>query len=197
MDLASQNWVNILTAIFFAALLILELLFLPETLYPRDYILKEEAERDREKENGTACRTMVSKGIDLKRTTNLRFINLTPVPGMKHPKPWDSIVRFGLTFKFLVVTLTVVSFCFMWYWWIMSIITFIPAAYVQYSPSIQGLLFSGLLLGTWFSELFCSGRLSDWLISRLNEGNGNTRVPETRLWLVYPAALLSSSKCTC
>jgi hypothetical protein len=136
-----------------------------------------------------------SKSIELKRTTDLAFNNLTLIPGMKHLKLWDSIIRFGLTFKFSVVTLTVVLFCFLWYWWIMSIITLIPAAYAQYSPSIQGLLFSGLL-GTWFSELFCSGRLSDWLVQRLSNGNGGAQVPERRLWLVYPAAFFGTSKST-
>ena len=70
----------------------------------------------------------------------------------------------------------------------------LPTAYVQYTPQIQGLLFIGLLLGTVFSEVFCSGTLSDWLMVKLARKNNNVRVPEMRLWLGYPAALLSASK---
>ncbi|KAL9632231.1 MAG: hypothetical protein Q9164_005450 [Protoblastenia rupestris] len=67
-----------------------------------------------------------------------------------------------------------------------------PAAYPTYTPQIQGLLFLGLLLGTLFSEAFCSGRLSDWIASKLAARNYGIRTPEMRLWLAYPAALLSA-----
>ena len=132
--------------------------------------------------------------VDLKRTNKLLFINIKPVPGMRHPKPWDSVLRFILTFKYPVVVIGVLIYCFAWYWWILSIITMLPAAYVQYSPQIQGLLFLGLLLGTLFSEVFCSGRLSDIIVLRLAKKNDGVRVPEMRLWLAYPAALLSASE---
>jgi hypothetical protein len=134
--------------------------------------------------------------LKLKRTTTLSFINLKPIPGLRQQKPWDSAVRFGLTFKYPVVVLTVVIFCFAWYWWLLSIITMIPAAYAQYSPSKQGLLFLGLLLGASTAELLCSGTLSDWLVDRLSkkQGQRGVRVPEKRLWLAYPSALLSASK---
>jgi len=196
MDLVSPIWVDWLTAVLFGALLVTELAFLPETLYPRNHMLS--IERPTTTQNG---RRMVhsqteSIELELRRTTTLPFINLRPIPGMRHPKPWDSVVRFGLTFKFPVVVLTVAIFCFAWYWWLLSIITMIPAAYSQFTPSTQGLLFLGLLLGAWTAELFCSGRLSDWLVERLSQkqGAGGVRVAEMRLWLAYPAALLSASK---
>jgi hypothetical protein len=50
IDLVGQNWINILTAIFYAALPILELAFLPETLYPRNYMLAKEKERSKKRE---------------------------------------------------------------------------------------------------------------------------------------------------
>jgi hypothetical protein len=172
----------------FGALLILELFFLPETLYPRSYVLARS-----KRASGHSSSTKESGSIEIKRTTNLPFINLMPIPGMEHPKPWDLLIRFGATFKFPVVAVVVVVFCFSWYWWILSIITMIPAAYAGASPSTQGLLFLGLLLGTWFAELFCSGRLSDWLSARIEQTDGE-RAPEARLWLVYPAALLSAGE---
>lgn len=68
----------------------------------------------------------------------------------------------------------------------------IPAAYSEYKIQVQGLFFVGPLIGVVFSELFCSGRLSDWLVTRLARKNGGERVPEMRLWLGYPAAALST-----
>lgn len=133
--------------------------------------------------------------IELKRTMNLPFINFKPIPGLRHPNHWDALLRFGLTFKYPAVVIPVVVYCFAWYWWILSIVTQIPAAYSAYGPSIQGLLFLGLLWGTWFAELFCSGSLSDWLVHKLSKNHvGGLPKAEDRLWLVYPGALLSASK---
>lgn len=199
MDLVSPEWIQWLTAIMFAFLLVLELVFMSETLYPRNYMLSrmpmaaDSDQTDIEKLDSEKADT---NQVSIKRTKKLFFVNLKPVPGMRHPKPWDSVLRFVLSFKYPVVVIGVVVYCFAWYWWILSIITMLPAAYVQYSPQIQGLLFLGLLLGTLFSEVFCSGRLSDMIVLRLAKKNGGVRVPEMRLWLAYPAALLSASKLT-
>ena len=197
IDLVSPEWIQWLTAIMFALLLVLELAFMDETLYPRNHMLgrmplvSEGDPVDIEKLNREEAD---ANKVDLKRTKKLRFINVKPVPGMRHPKPWDSLLRFILTFKYPVVVIGVSIYCFAWYWWIISIITMLPAAYAQYSPQIQGLLFLGLILGTLFSEMFCSGRLSDYIVLRLAKKNGGVRLPEMRLWLAYPAALLSASK---
>jgi hypothetical protein len=67
-----------------------------------------------------------------------------------------------------------------------------PLAYETRSVQVQGLLFIGLLVGLVFAELFCSGRLSDWLVTRLAHKNDSQRMPEMRLWLGYPAAVVSS-----
>lgn len=67
-----------------------------------------------------------------------------------------------------------------------------PLAYETRSIQVQGLLFIGLLVGLVFAEVFCSGRLSDWLITRLAHKNNSQRIPEMRLWLGYPAAVVSS-----
>ena len=68
----------------------------------------------------------------------------------------------------------------------------LPAAYLQFTPQIQGLLFLGLLLGTLFAEICLGGRLSDWLCAKLAKRNNGVRLPEMRLWLIYPAGLLSA-----
>ena len=142
----------------------------------------------------SAPRLNNAEEADTKRTKTLPFLNLKPIPSMRHPKPWDSVLRFLGTFKYPAVSVSVFIYCFAWYWWILSIITSIPAAYAQYSPQIQGLLFLGLILGTVFSETFCSGRLSDLLVAKMAKRNNDVRVAEMRLWLAYPAALLSASE---
>lgn len=188
MDLVSPEWVAWLTVILFGALLIIELAFLPETLYPRKHMLASKVQPAACNECGKV------EQVEVKRTTILPFLNFQPLPGLRHPKPWDSIVRFFLTFKYPVVIVAVVVFCFTWYWWVLSIVTFIPAAYAQYSPAVQGLMFLGLLLGSWFAEVFYSGRMSDWIVQKLNRKHEGSQIAERRLWLVYPAAVLSASK---
>jgi hypothetical protein len=194
----SEQWINWLTAILFAALLVVEILFMTETLYPRHLMLTRMPAAVAHPTITDVEKVTHSLGsptdVDLQRTSKLAFINVKPVPGMPHPKPWDSVTRFILTFKYPTVLISVFVYCFAWYWWILSIITYIPLAYPTYKPQIQGLLFIGLLLGTLFSEFLCSGRLSDWIVLKLTKANGNIRVAEMRLWLAYPAILLSASK---
>lgn len=67
-----------------------------------------------------------------------------------------------------------------------------PAAYYNYKLQVQGLFFLGLIVGVVLAEIFCSGRLSDWIVRRLTARNGGERIPEMRLWLGYPAAVVSS-----
>ncbi|EHY54005.1 hypothetical protein HRR83_004649 [Exophiala dermatitidis] len=197
MNIVSAAWVQWLCAILFAVLLVLEILFMPETLYPRNKMLGQlplatavdEPAVDIEK---VGRRRSDAGSVSLTRTKSLSYFNLTPVPGMRHPTYYDSVLRFVLTWKFLAVTIPVLTYCFVWYWWILSVITMLPAAYPDYKPQIQGLLFLGLLLGTLFAEAFLGGSLSDWVCSRLARRNGGVRLPEMRLWLVYPAGLLSA-----
>ena len=197
IDLVSSAWIQWLTAIFFAVLLVLELALMTETLYPRTQMLAQLPPASSDPEKVLASSTAntspsPSSNVDLQRTSRLPFLNYRPVPGMKHPSPWSSALRFVLTAKYPAVVIAIVIYCYAWYWWILSIITMLPAAYIDYKPQIQGLLFLGLLLGTLFSEIFCSGALSDVICKRLAKRNGGVRVPEMRLWLAYPAALLSA-----
>lgn len=198
LNVVSAAWIDWFTAILFGVLLLLELAFMPETLYPRNRMLKEapfvtaniEAGAISEKGKHQESNTVVTSIL---RTKQLPFLNVkNPVPGMKHPKPWDSVLRFVLMFKFLAVVVAVLSYCFMWYWFVLSVITMLPAAYPNYSPLIQGLLFIGLLLGTLSSEILIGGRLSDWIVARQAKANDGVRLPEMRLWLAYPGGLLSA-----
>jgi MFS family permease len=197
LNVVSAQWIQWFTAILFAVLLCLEIAFMPETLYPRNQMLTkmpmatsgDDAAVDIEK---VGRRRSEASEVDLARTKKLFFVNYKPVPGMRHPKPWDSVLRVAMLFKFAVVPIAVGVYCFLWYWWVLSVITMLPVAYIQYTPLIQGLLFIGLLLGTLFAEVFLGGRLSDWLCARLTKKNNGIRLPEMRLWLIYPAGTLSA-----
>lgn len=191
IDLAGPAWVEWLTAIIFAVLLLLEILFMPETLYPRSLMLSRMP-----MVSESACPTDVEKAsaVNLPRTKKLPFFNFKPIPGMRHPRPWDSCIRFLLTFRLFAVTTGVLAYCFLWYWWTLSILTMVPAAYADKSPQTQGLLFLGLFIGTLVAEVGFSGRLSDWVSNKLTRRNNNIRLPEMRIWFIYPSLILSSSK---
>jgi hypothetical protein len=101
--------------ILFAVILIAEVFFLRETLYPRSRMLRLfpyadgiiAGAADIEK---MARRPSVATEVALKRAEMLAFINVKPAPGMRHPKPWDSILRFIQTFKFFTVFFAVWTF---------------------------------------------------------------------------------------
>ncbi|KIW21382.1 hypothetical protein PV08_01962 [Exophiala spinifera] len=197
INIVSPAWVQWLTAIFFGVLLILEILFMPETLYPRNHMLSQLPMATASEESGVDIekvgrRRSDASSVGLPRTKKLPFLNCKPVPGMRHPAVYGELFRFAITAKFLAASLAIFIYCFTWYWWVLSVITMLPAAYPNYKPQIQGLLFIGLLLGTLFAEVFLGGHLSDIVCARLAKRNGGVRVPEMRLWLIYPAGLLSS-----
>jgi hypothetical protein len=202
MDLVGESWVHWLTAIFFGILLVLQLAFQPETLYPRSHMfrLMPAAATTTASAASSAGTALEKRGhqlgdastVPLRRTKALPFLSVRPLPGLRHPKPWDSAVRFVQTCRFAAVVVAVLAYNCLWYWWISSLTSMIPAAYAQYPPHIQGLLVIGLLAGTLVAEFGFSGRLSDVIVERLARRNGGIRVAEMRLWLVYPAALLSA-----
>ncbi|KAJ0110309.1 hypothetical protein J7T55_000742 [Diaporthe amygdali] len=135
---AGAVWAQYHVAIAFAVLMLLEIFFLPETLYPRDKVLR-----------------MVEENA-----------NLESLPRTKE--------------------------LILWYSSTVSVVTMVPAAYAQHSTQIQGLLFLGLIIGNLVAEIICSGRLSDWLCTRLALCNEGVRTPEMRLWLCYLGILLGS-----
>ena len=220
LNVVSAAWINWFNAILFALLLVLELVLMPETLYPRNLMLgyfpmingkgektavadqqNQQPETDTNQvlelnEKGQPAQEQLQQlgGSLPQRTKTLSFINLKPVPAISHAKPYDALVRFFLTFPFMVVSIGVIGYCFLWYWWILSIVTMVPSAYANYSPLIQGLLFLGLFIGTLFAEIFFSGKLSDYIGARLAKRNSGERTPEMRLFLAYPAIVLSGGK---
>ncbi|OAQ62043.1 MFS transporter [Pochonia chlamydosporia 170] len=194
VNLAGYAWIQWLSAILFGVILLAEIFFLPETLYPRRLMLSasqgtNEIQPSAEKfagEHSSIDNTHVPK------TKGLSFLNVKPVPGVQHPKVYDTVVRFIKTFKYTVVPISIMTYCFGWYWWVLSVVTLVPVAYETYSPQIQGLLYLGLIVGTLISEVCCSGSLSDLIVIKLAKRNDNQKTPEMRLWLAYPAALLTA-----
>ncbi|KAL4965558.1 putative MFS transporter [Aspergillus stella-maris] len=198
LNVVSAAWINWFNAILFGALLLLELFCMPETLYPRTLMLKHmpreqlqlhslsvtDIERTNETEKPPASTT--EKELP-RRTKSLPFLTLSRVPSLPHRPLWTTPLQFLKTFTLPTIPLAVLGYSFLWYWWVLSVITMVPAAYPEYSPLIQGLLFLGLLLGTVVSEVGCSGWLSDLIVERLARRNGGVRVAEMRVWLAYPA----------
>lgn len=139
-------WVQWLTAILFGVILVAEVALMPETLYPRDFMLTTMAnagDETMDEKKGVAMEAALATELpaaaaSVQRTKKLPFINVMPVPALKHPKPWDSIIRFGKLFKVAVVPLSVGVFCFSWYWWILDVITMLPVAYFEFSAQTQG-----------------------------------------------------------
>ncbi len=127
VSLAGYQWIQWLTAILLGVILIAEVVFLPETLYPRRLMLAEG------KEKGQVSSLP-------KRTRTLGLGNVKPLPGMKHPKVYDTLVRFVKTFKYVAVTISVMTYCFGWYWWVLSVVTLVPVAYAETYPEahVQG-----------------------------------------------------------
>ncbi|KAL4988720.1 major facilitator superfamily domain-containing protein [Aspergillus falconensis] len=205
LNLVSAAWINWFNAILFATLLVLELFFMPETLYPRAVMLKRmpvtttTTDSDIEQPSPSPSHPTDNEKaiteeteIDIPRTKSLPFLNLRPLPSLPTVPFYTPLLRFMYLFTLPTIPLAVLGYSFLWYWWVLSVITMLPAAYPSYSPSIQGLLFIGLLLGTVVSEVFCSGRLSDALVTKLAKRNGGVRVAEMRIWGIYPAALITA-----
>ncbi|CEL03416.1 hypothetical protein ASPCAL04571 [Aspergillus calidoustus] len=216
LNLVSAAWINWFNAILFGSLLILEIFFMPETLYPRTLMLARmpkgatstaaspsstDLEGQTEKSAHTPPVPSTSPSVSaeadssnipsIPRTKSLPLFNTAPIPGLSHAPLYTTLTRFVSTFTLPIIPLAVLGYSFLWYWWVLSVITMIPAAYPSYTPLIQGLLFLGLFLGTILSEVFCSGRLSDAIVRRLAKRNGGVRVAEMRLPLAFPAIVLT------
>ncbi|KAJ5278771.1 MFS transporter [Penicillium angulare] len=157
-----------------------------ETHYPREIMLGYESQIERSESSDGGY----SPGI--KRTKQLGLMRFQAIPGVRHPKSWDAILEFCKLWTYPNISISVCVYVFFQYWWICSIMTMEPLAYSSHRVEIQGLLFIGLIVGIVFAEVFCSGRLSDWIVARLARKNDERRVPEMRLWLGYPAALVAS-----
>ncbi|KAG8903564.1 hypothetical protein FRC01_009156 [Tulasnella sp. 417] len=178
--LVSTEFVAWLTAIFFGVLLLSMVVCLPETAFPRREVLENSGPK---KDLDAPAPSIVPSPP---------FINVLPIQGLRHPKPWDTIVRFIRMFAYPNVAISIMFYCWTWYWFILCVITMIPAAYPTYSPQHQGLLFLGLIIGTIIAEAFFSGTLSDRLVAYISRTRNTPRSPEMRLWLFWPAAFLTA-----
>lgn len=114
VTLLGQQWVQWVTAILLGVLLVIELLFLPETLYPRRLMLSQNW---RQMVSPGRSNSMDSDGaarVDIPRTKRLPFLMLTPIPGVRHPKLWDPFVRTAKTFLYPNISIPIVAYCFLW-----------------------------------------------------------------------------------
>lgn len=140
-SLAGHIWVQWLACIMFGVIWLLEILFLPETLYPRSFMAFKPIETGSAvgSDKQTSRRQHLHNGNQaVRRTKELGWLNLKPLPGISHPGLADTLIRFLRTFKYVTVSVSIGVYCFAWYWWIMSVITVMPIAYSQYSPQVQG-----------------------------------------------------------
>ena len=138
------SWIQWLSAILLGVILVAEVCFLPETLYPRRLMLTGGG-LGVGGEGGEWKEGQVGRGGDVPRTKKLPVLFVfkgKPLPGIQKPRSfWDTTpVRFVKTFRYAVVPASVVTYCFGWYWWVLSVVTLVPVAYGETYPEahIQG-----------------------------------------------------------
>ncbi|EFX05775.1 major facilitator superfamily transporter [Grosmannia clavigera kw1407] len=177
----NQYWVAYHVTIAYAVLFVLTVFALPETLYPRRHMIELEFGPSNNASEET-----------IHRTRDLPFINIRRIKGLVYPKIWAPWVVVFKLWGYPNIVISIMAYVYGQYWWIVSVMTVEPLAYVTDTPQVQGLLFIGLLVGVLFAEVFCSGHASDKLVMILARRNNSIRQPEMRLWLGYPAVFLSA-----
>lgn len=143
VNIAGDEWIQWLSAILFGVVLLAEVFFLPETLYPRRLMLAQTRAVGLQDQLGDEKSIVADHDApdvkrNLRRTKALAFANAAPLPGIKHPRLYDTIVRFAKTFRYTVVPVAIMTYCFGWYWWVLSVVTLVPVAYSTYAADIQG-----------------------------------------------------------
>ncbi|KAG8904722.1 hypothetical protein FRB99_001308, partial [Tulasnella sp. 403] len=172
------EWIPSIT---FGVLLFSFLAFLPETAFPRHVVQLREA---------------TGKEFDIPDPTDVvpvkehsPFLNLQPIPGLVAPRSWDYAMRFFRMFTFPNVAVSIILYAWGWYG------TFYFALFLLEDLHWEGgdspLFYVGLLVGTFLSEIFFSGTLSDTLVRHMTRSRKIPRNPEMRLWLMWPAGTLS------
>ncbi|KAG8894535.1 hypothetical protein FRB99_001196 [Tulasnella sp. 403] len=161
----------------FGLLFLSFLALLPETAFPRRFVQLEEA---------------TERAFDIPDPTNVvptkehpPFLNLRPMPGLVTPRPWDYILRFFRMFTFPNVTISIIFYAWGWYG------TFYFALILLQSMKSSPLLLVSLIISTFLSEVFLSGTLSDAIVKYITRSRKIPRRPEMRLWLMWPAGVLS------
>ena len=97
----------------FAVLLVAEVLFFPETLYPRKLMLSRLPTSSGPHVDSEKTGTVYTSN-DIARTKQLPFLNIWMVPGIEHPKPWDTLIQFIQMWTFPNVVVAVVVYAFAW-----------------------------------------------------------------------------------
>ncbi|KAG8892790.1 hypothetical protein FRB99_002438, partial [Tulasnella sp. 403] len=164
-----------IAVIAFGLLFFSVLILLPETSFPRRVVQLEEA----------AGKDITDPTNVVPAKENPPFLNLRPIPGQVIPLPWDYILRFFRMFTFPNVTISISFYAWGWYG------TFFSALGLLMSMKPSSLLFFGLVIGTFLSEVFLSGTLSDAIVKYITKTRKIPRTPEMRLWLMWPAGILS------
>ncbi|KAG8908080.1 hypothetical protein FRB99_000524 [Tulasnella sp. 403] len=168
--------------LIFGLLVFSFLVFLPETAFPRQSIQQEEAAG---KAFGIPDPTNVEPDEE---RTRLR-LNLRRIPGLVTPRPWDYILRFFHMFTFPNVAVSTILYAWGWMG------TFYFALALVNTPPHDGdqrtSFHVGLVGGIFLSEIFFSGTLSDIIVKYITKRRKIPRNPEMRLWLMWPAGVLS------
>lgn len=147
VNLAGADWVQWLCAILFGFVLLSQVCFLPETLYPRHLMLSRQVApnfvMEMEINGGASVQQCISADCtglpaNPRRTKDVAFFNFRPLPGLQHPSPFEDLVRFVKLFQHFIVPMSICSYSFFYYWWVMSVVTLIPVAYKNTSTHIQG-----------------------------------------------------------
>jgi hypothetical protein len=176
------------------------ILFLPETAFPRHFVSIHpslQALPSSSHNTSDFSPKMTEPGLAQSiespavHILNPPYISLRPIPGLLHPYLYSTTLRFLRLFTFPNVAIPIIFYCWTWYLFILCVITMLPAAYPNYTPQVQGLLFLGFIIGTIIAEFASSGALSDRIVRRLIK-NGRERAPEMRLPFYIPASLLTS-----
>ncbi|KAM5378079.1 hypothetical protein ACJZ2D_004537 [Fusarium nematophilum] len=175
---AGPYWAQYHVVIMYGILAALCFFFLPETLYPRHTILE-----------------MIQNGETLENLTRTKQIKpwtLIRIPGFQHDPVYQTPISFIKGFSRYRLLIVCFAFSFFQYSWVTAFLSMAPAANAAFDIRVQGLLFIGFALGILIAEVFCSGRLSDIICSKIALKEGGERRPEMRLYLGYPAVAVNA-----
>jgi len=98
----------------FALLLVLEGIWLPETLYPRSLVVVSEERSSPMKEGDVVSHTSVGF---LRKTKQLAWLNSQKVPGLTHPKPYVTAAQFCMIWSYPTIVISTLAYVFFHYWW--------------------------------------------------------------------------------
>jgi len=118
----------------FAFLLVWEVLFLLETQYPRSVVVEYE------RQHGASEIHDGGSTLDLKRTKQLPWLvrlirtspksstaddmqNIRKIPGVAHPKPWETLITFCKLWAYPRLAVSVCGYIFLHYWWYVALTT--------------------------------------------------------------------------